>query len=66
MPMYKIASADLISIPLLKHIAAFGKPMIISTGGGSIEDVKRARDAIMPIRSIVHHAVHGRISSCMG
>ena len=49
MPMYKIASADLISIPLLEHVAAFGKPMIISTGGGKMEDVKRARDAIMPI-----------------
>lgn len=49
MPVYKIASGDLKSIPLLKYIASFGKPMIVSTGGGTIEDVQRAYDAIMPI-----------------
>jgi sialic acid synthase len=48
-PAYKIASGDLKSTPLLKHVAAFGKPMIISTGGALIEDVQRAYDAIMPI-----------------
>src|SRR5690606_29374742 len=48
-PAYKVASGDLKSIPLLKHIASFGKPMIISTGGATIEDVQRAYDAIMPI-----------------
>jgi sialic acid synthase len=48
-PAYKIASGDLKSLPLLKHVARFGKPMIISTGGALIEDVQRAYDAIMPI-----------------
>ena len=48
-PIYKIASGDLKSIPLLTHIAAFQKPMILSTGGGTMEDVNRAYDAIMPI-----------------
>lgn len=48
-PAYKIASGDLKSIPLLKHVAKFGKPMVISTGGALIEDVQRAYDAIMPI-----------------
>jgi N-acetylneuraminate synthase/sialic acid synthase len=49
MPAYKMASGDLKSIPLLKYVAAFGKPMIVSTGGAEIEDVQRAYDAIMPI-----------------
>ncbi len=49
MPAYKIASGDLKSIPLLKHVASFGKPMIVSTGGGTMEDIRRAYDAIMPI-----------------
>jgi len=48
-PAYKIASGDLKSIPLLKRVASFGKPMIVSTGGALIEDVQRAYDTIMPI-----------------
>ena len=48
-PAYKIASGDLKSTPLLKHVARYGKPMIISTGGATIEDVQRAYDAIMPL-----------------
>ena len=48
-PAYKIASGDLKSTPLLKHVAKFGKPMIVSTGGATLDDVKRAYDTIMPI-----------------
>ena len=48
-PAYKLASGDLKSEPLLKHVARFGKPMIVSTGGAEIDDVQRAYDAIMPI-----------------
>ena len=48
-PAFKIASGDLKSTPLLKHVARMGKPMIISTGGALIEDVQRAYDAVMPI-----------------
>jgi sialic acid synthase len=48
-PAYKIASGDLKNTPLLKHVARIGKPMIVSTGGGTLEDVQRAYDAIMPI-----------------
>jgi N-acetylneuraminate synthase/sialic acid synthase len=46
---YKIASGDLRNTPLLKHVAKLGKPMIVSTGGGTLEDVQRAYEAIMPI-----------------
>jgi sialic acid synthase len=49
MPAFKIASGDLKNIPLLTHIAEFQKPMILSTGGGTMEDVNRAYDAVMPI-----------------
>jgi sialic acid synthase len=51
MPAIKIASADLTNTPLLKHIARLQKPMILSTGGGTMIDVQRAYDAIMPINS---------------
>lgn len=53
MPLYKMASADLINIPLLKYVAQAGKPMIISTGGATTEDVLRAMDAIAPINGRV-------------
>jgi len=48
-PAYKIASGDLKNIPLVKYVAAFKRPMIISTGGATMEDIQRAYDAIMPI-----------------
>jgi sialic acid synthase len=47
MPAYKIASADLKNLPLLKHVAEIGKPMIISTGGATLDDARRAYDAII-------------------
>jgi N-acetylneuraminate synthase/sialic acid synthase len=49
MPVFKIASGDLRNIPLLKYVAQIGRPMIVSTGGGALDDVQRAYDAIMPI-----------------
>ncbi|MEE8343643.1 MAG: N-acetylneuraminate synthase family protein [Gammaproteobacteria bacterium] len=48
-PAFKIASGDLRNIPLITHIAKFQKPIILSTGGGTMEDVNRAYDAIMAI-----------------
>jgi N-acetylneuraminate synthase/sialic acid synthase len=48
-PAFKFASGDLKNTPLQRHVAAFGKPMFLSTGGGTIEDIERAVDAILPI-----------------
>jgi N-acetylneuraminate synthase/sialic acid synthase len=50
-PIYKIASGDLTSIPLLEHVARKNKPIILSTGGGSMDDIQRAYDTIMPINN---------------
>jgi sialic acid synthase len=46
---FKVASADLVNTPLLRHVAAYGKPVFLSTGGGTIEDVERAVDAVLAI-----------------
>jgi N-acetylneuraminate synthase/sialic acid synthase len=46
MPAYKLASGDLKNIPLLRHVARAGKPVIISTGGATLEDIHRAVDAL--------------------
>jgi N-acetylneuraminate synthase/sialic acid synthase len=48
-PAFKIASGDIKSTPLLEHVASFGKPVILSTGGALLEDVQRAYDTIMAI-----------------
>lgn len=48
-PAFKVASADLTNTPLLRHIARFQKPMVVSTGGATLADVERAHDAIRPI-----------------
>ena len=49
MPAFKIASGDIRNIPLLRHVAKFGRPMIVSTGASTLEDVKRAHDAISAV-----------------
>ena len=39
MPYYKIASADLTNIPLLRKIATKGKPILLSTGASSLSEI---------------------------
>ncbi len=46
MVAYKIASYAISHIPLLKHIARFGKPLLISTGASDIGDIEKAVKAI--------------------
>lgn len=46
-PMYKIASRDLINIPLLEHIAQKGKPVFLSTGMSTMEDIEDAVQTIL-------------------
>jgi len=43
-PAYKIGSGECNNYPLLKHIASFGKPIILSTGMNTIDSVSKAVD----------------------
>jgi sialic acid synthase SpsE len=46
-PVFKIGSGECNNLPLLDHIARFGKPMILSTGMNSLDSVARSVDAIL-------------------
>jgi len=44
--MYKIGSGECNNYPLIKHIASFGKPIILSTGMNNLDSIEPAVDIL--------------------
>jgi N,N'-diacetyllegionaminate synthase len=44
---FKVASYEMTHAPLLRHLARYGKPMIVSTGTADLDEVLRALDVIV-------------------
>lgn len=56
-PAYKIGSGECNNYPLLEHIAAFGKPIILSTGMNTIESISKAV-AILQKHNVPYALLH--------
>lgn len=46
-PAFKIGSGEMTDIPSLKKIAEFGKPMIVSTGMSTMDEIRRTYDMLV-------------------
>jgi N-acetylneuraminate synthase/N,N'-diacetyllegionaminate synthase len=46
---FKLGSGELDNLPLIKHVAEFGLPMMVSTGMGTLEEVVQASEAIRSV-----------------
>lgn len=60
-PAYKIASCEITDVALIRNVAHTGKPMIISTGMASAEDIDRAVKTVRDVHEapILLHCIAG-------
>lgn len=54
-PCHKIASASITDINLLKHIKATGKPILLSTGMSTMEEIQKAVEVLGTDNLVLYH-----------
>ena len=57
-PMFKIPSGEITNLPLLRHIATKGKPIILSTGMSTVDEVGQALAAIADVADVAVAILH--------
>lgn len=56
-PFIKIASGDLTNLPLLRRAASFDKPVVLSTGFATREEIRQTVDAVGTDQLVLLHCV---------
>ena len=62
MDIYKISSSDLTNIPFIKYIASKNKPILLSTGAATINEIKQAVNAIEEVSTVDIAIMHSVLS----
>ena len=56
-PAFKIASGDLTNLALIRHVAKKGKPVIMSTGMATVDEIRLAAREVPEARLVLLHCV---------
>jgi N-acetylneuraminate synthase len=62
MDIFKISSSDLTNIPFIKYIASKNKPILLSTGAATINEIKQAVNAIEEVSTVDIAIMHSVLS----
>lgn len=62
MDVYKISSSDLTNIPFVKYVASKNKPILLSTGGATLLEIKNAIKAIEDVSTVDVVIMHSILS----
>ncbi len=62
MSVYKVSSSDLTNIPFIQYIATKNKPILLSTGASTLNEIKQAVNAIEEVSNIDIAIMHSVLS----